>query len=507
VLRVAMNLLGARKGLLLSREDENDDGKLDLVVAEGFEHDATDSAVAQRFAEEVLERDQTIRENDQPDIDREARTPADDEIENLVGIPIYIRDRFSGVVVCANKPGGFHEHEDEVLLALGDHAGAILENGRLHGRLRSAYLATIRMLTEAIEAKDPFLRGRSDQVSPYVAAVAESLGLDGKRREDLLFAWLLHDIGKIGISERILHKPRPLTPEEQSIVALHPRIGYRLVEQVPDLSPLALHILHHHEHFDGGGYPGGLKGEQIPLEARVLGIADLYGELTANPHGGVTPEDACAVLESRAGTEFDPAVVRVFVDAVRSQPQAGKEPHALAAALADPEIGMRRAGPEPVVGTDFEATDSLTLLYSHRQLHQDAGAEAERASIQGGFFAVILFEVTEIDAINRAEGYAAGDEAIRATARAVQREAARRGGSAYRYSGARLALILPGADDVEARHVASSLAAELYDEPSVRCGVGAWRTADTGQDVVDRARNEVAGEKVGLEPLLGGESE
>lgn len=505
-LRIAVTLVGAEKGLLLSREDENSDGKLDFVVAEGFEHDATESGVAQRFAELVLARDETVRENDAPDIEREARTPADDEIENLVAIPIYIRDRFDGVVICANKPGGFDEHDDDVLLALGDHAGAVLQNGRLHGRLRTMYLGTVRMLAEAIEAKDPFLRGRSDRVSPYVAAVGDRLGLDPKRREELLFAWVLHDVGKIAISDTILHKPGPLNEEERSIVALHARIGYRLVEQVPDLSPLALHILHHHEHVDGSGYPGGLRGERIPLEARIIGVADAFGELIADRDGRPSLDEACAELEGRAGTEFDPEIVRLFVQEVRRSPAPKGDRHALAAALEDPELGLRRGGPEPVLGVgEFGTTDSLTLLYSRRHLHEEAQAQAERAALQGATFAVVVVELTEIDAINRAQGWAAGDDAIRTAARAVQRTAARHGGTAHRYGGARLAAIVPGVDEPGAGRVASELAAELYDEPSVRCGIAAWRPSDTGNEVIDRARADLTGERSGLERLFGGE--
>ena len=228
VLRLTKRLLGAEKGLLLSREDEDSDGNLDLVSVEGFENDPEESAIVQRFADEVIENDQTIRE-DEPQKVEEVSTPADEEIQNLVAIPIYIQDEFSGVIVCANREGGFGEYDEDVLLSLGNQAGAVLKNGRLQGELRSSYLATVRVLGEALEAKDPFLRGHSEEVSGYVAAVADRLGVEPLRREQLLFASLLHDVGKIGISERILLKPAALTPEETDIVKLHPRIGHHIV--------------------------------------------------------------------------------------------------------------------------------------------------------------------------------------------------------------------------------------------------------------------------------------
>ncbi len=209
----------------------------------------------QRFANEVLERDRTIREKNLEGEQENKDSAADGEINNLVAIPIYIQDEFDGVVVCANNPNGFDDFDDEVLLAVGDHAGATLQNARLQGELRTSYLATVGALTEAIEVKDPLVHGHSEDVSRYVEAVAGRLNLLLARREELIFGSLLHDVGKIGISERILLKPAKLTPEERSVIGLHPRIGYRLVEQVPALRPIAPAILHHHERFDGKGYP------------------------------------------------------------------------------------------------------------------------------------------------------------------------------------------------------------------------------------------------------------
>ena len=154
VLHLALTILGADKGLLLSREDADEDGDLDTVCAEGFDNDPEASAVAQHFAGKVLERDETVRADDPEELELGERTAADAEIDNLVAIPIYIRDRFHGVVICANKPGGFTDYDDDVLLALGDHAGFALQNARLRGQVRGSLLATVRVLVEAIEAKD-----------------------------------------------------------------------------------------------------------------------------------------------------------------------------------------------------------------------------------------------------------------------------------------------------------------------------------------------------------------
>jgi HD-GYP domain-containing protein (c-di-GMP phosphodiesterase class II) len=491
VLRMAVVLVEADKGILLSREDEDGDGSpLDVVAHEGFANDPADSAVAHAFASAVIERDETVREDDSRLIEREGRTAADDEIDNLVAIPIYIADEFQGAVVCANCEGGFKDVDDDVLLAIGDHAGAVLENTRLHGALRTSYLATVAMLAEVIEAKDPFLRGHSDEVSRYVSAVAERLGLDPRRREQLVFGSLLHDVGKVGISERILLKPAALTPEERTVIQLHPRIGYRLVERVPALREIAPAILHHHERFDGDGYPSKLSGEQIPLEARIICVADSFSAMTAErPYRRrMTLEDACAELERCAGTQFDPEVVRVFVEEVRARPISETDEAVEAALANDPELRIQRDDNEAVLGQGpLAVTDNLTLLYSHRYFHEVAAKEAERARVQDDSFGVVLVEPSDIANINRTEGYAAGDEAIRAVASALQRVAVRVGGTACRHGGRRLALIVPGADETHADRLASEIAAEVGDSPRVGCGAAAWRNGESGDDVVARA--------------------
>jgi diguanylate cyclase (GGDEF)-like protein len=494
VLRVAVTLLESEKGLLLSRTDEDGDGDLDLVAYQGFDNDPEHSAIAQRFAGRVLDRDETVREDaPRQSEDGERGSEADSEIENLVAIPIYIRDRFSGVVVCANRDGGFEEWDDDVLIALGDHAGAVLDNSRLQGELRGAYLGTVRVLAEAIQAKDPFLRGHSEEVSGYVAAVADRLGVDSRRREELVFGSLLHDVGKIGISERILLKPAALTPEERTLIELHPRIGYRLVEQVPALRPIAGAILHHHERYDGDGYPAGLAGEAIPLEARIICVADSFSAMTAErPYRGrMSLEQACAELERCAGTQFDPQVVEAFVEEVRRDPFSGDG--SAAAAMEDPQVDAHRHGDEPVLGFGAHAiVDNLTLLYSHRYFHEAVEAAAVRAADGAEPFSVVLAELTELAHLNRLEGYPAGDEAIQNAARAVQRAAVLCGGTACRYSGRRLALIAPSTTGDEARRLAATVASELHGGARVAVGAAEWQPGDTGFDVVARARLAMA---------------
>jgi HD-GYP domain-containing protein (c-di-GMP phosphodiesterase class II) len=484
-----MSLLGAEKGLLLSREDADGDGNLDVVAHQGFQADPAESALVQRFGGEVVEQDQIVRigRDELPD-----RRPeeADEEIENLVAIPIYIADRFHGVVVCAN--GDSLEHDDEVLVALGDHAGAILENSRLHGELRGSYVATVKMLADAIEVKDPFLRGHSDEVSGLVRAMARRLELASDRREQLIFGSLLHDIGKLGVSERILLKPGPLTDEEFSAIKLHPRIGYRLVAQLPLLQPVAAAILHHHERYDGSGYPSGLAGERIPLEARVIAIIDAFSAMISDrPYQAAVPvEEALAELERCAGSHFDPHLVKMFVEEVRGGIPEDDDPTlSLAEALDDPELQSLRSGIEPMFGFgSFASTDSLTLLRSHSAFRERLSAETARAALDGhDGLSLILIRVANLDEINEELGYGATDRLLEQLARQADRLAVDCGGVAGRESGSRLAVLAPGVGAAAAEAHADRLRERCPERLELEIAVSSWTDGMTAEGMLGAA--------------------
>ena len=488
VLEIAARLLDAKKGMILQGENGNSD--LKVIAHRGFDHDPADSKLARRFAGEVLDRDTIIRENDEGDLDEAKRSSADEEIHNLVAIPMFVADEFSGVVVCANSEDGFDEHEEDVLLALGDHAGAVLQNASLHGELRTSYLATVQMLADAIEAKDALLRGHSEEVLGYVGAVADRLEVNERTKEELLFGSLLHDVGKIGISERILLKPGRLTPEEFNVIKLHSRIGFRLIDTVPALRPIARAILHHHERWDGQGYPSGLTRDEIPIESRVIAVADSFAAMTADrPYRGrMSLDQACEELERCAGTQFDPNVVKIFIDEIRKHPPEERD-NALQVAMTDPEIDVRRTPEEPVLGhSSMSVTDNLTLLYSHTYFHEIAQAEAERAAVQNVGFFVLLLELQNIDEINRSDGYRAGDQGLRRCGAALGRAAVRAGGTACRYSGRSFGLISANPSLELAETIASELERELSNGLAVTTSVTLWQPGDSADDVIARAR-------------------
>jgi HD-GYP domain-containing protein (c-di-GMP phosphodiesterase class II) len=168
----------------------------------------------------------------------------------------------------------------------------------------------------ALEARDPYLRGHSARVTAFAEGLAVALGWRGRRIETLRLGGSLHDVGKISVEESVLRKPGPLTQEELGQIRRHPVAGARLVECFDDFLAALPYVLHHHERWDGTGYPHRLEGHSIPLEARVLGVADAFDAMTsARPYRpALTVEQALAELERCAGTQFDPLLAHTFVE-------------------------------------------------------------------------------------------------------------------------------------------------------------------------------------------------
>jgi GGDEF domain-containing protein len=476
ILEAAIQLVDAEKGLLISREDADGDGSLDVVMSHGFEHDPTHSAVAQRFARAVLAQDEILRDDDPPD-DTDA-TAADGEIDTLVAIPLYLRDRFHGVIVCANRAGGFEEVGDEMLLALGDHAGAALHHGRLQNELHDAHRSAVRVLTEAVAAYDPVLHRETCELALHAGLLAEELGLDEPTRDVLISATLLRAVGYLALSERPRLRPGPLTPDERSLIELHPRLGFNVLVQAPALHDAAAVVLYHHERFDGTGYPAGLSGQDIPLGARVIAVLEAYGAMThERPYREPrSPEEACQALTEAAGTQFDPQVTEVFVEQVRRAPRLVRED--VSAAVLD---GL------PLEAGDLfaAAVDGATLLGNHHRLQQDISAAAKHDSP----FGVVVLELVDLPQVNAEMGHLAGDRLIEQAARSVRRAAARLGGTAYRVSGRRLVILVPARNGSLASGVLDDVRAEFLAGPAIRAAMSAWSPGEAGEVVLARARD------------------
>jgi diguanylate cyclase (GGDEF)-like protein len=187
---------------------------------------------------------------------------------------------------------------------------------------RPRALSIIYALAATVDAKDHYTYGHSRKVSEYSVAMAEAFGLPQDRVATIRAASLLHDIGKVGIPDSILSKEGPLTDEEWEPVKIHPQLGVEILRHIIDLVNCLPAILHHHEHYDGKGYPSGLKGDSIPIEGRILAIADAYDAMTSpRPYREqLSPQEAVNELRRCAGTQFDPELVEIFCGIIESTP-------------------------------------------------------------------------------------------------------------------------------------------------------------------------------------------
>ncbi|MCA9771415.1 MAG: HD domain-containing protein [Myxococcales bacterium] len=184
-------------------------------------------------------------------------------------------------------------------------------------KIRSLYLESVHALNNALEAKDAYTQGHSLRVARYTDMITSALDLSVETRESIHLAARLHDIGKIGVRDEVLLKDRRLTPEEFAQIREHPAIGARILDPITDLAGAKAAVLHHHERWDGRGYPEGLAGENIPLGARALFIADAFDAMTTDRTYVKARSYAFAVEEIRrcAGTQFDPDLAAIFAKA------------------------------------------------------------------------------------------------------------------------------------------------------------------------------------------------
>src|SRR5215212_2521174 len=209
---------------------------------------------------------------------------------------------------------------------------ARLETDRRHAQQMSElHLATIEALALAIDAKDQTAHNHIGRVQIYATALAKALGMSETDVQAVKTAALLHDIGKLAVPEHILAKPGPLTPEEFQKVRIHPQIGAEIIASVPFPYPVAPLILSHHERWDGKGYPAGLKGEEIPLGARILSVVDYFDALMSERpyHKAMSLDAAIGLLRQESAKALDPRVVQTFIDmypALAAEADASAEP-------------------------------------------------------------------------------------------------------------------------------------------------------------------------------------
>lgn len=302
----ALKILGAIKGSLFIINKRTN--QLELKAAIGY--DLNNLPGANLSVEQV--------ENGAPPKESPS-TPS--KKGSFISVPLKVQNRIIGIINVNEKIDDrqFAPEDLRVLTALADQTAIILENLTLYKDLQQVYLGVIKTLSLVVDAKDHYTFGHSERVTKYVVEMASEMKLSPELKKLAEAAAIIHDIGKIGIKEEILLKTGRLTDSEFEEIKKHPVIGRDMVRPMEFLSELAPLIYYHHQHFDGNGYPDKAKGDQIPLVARMITIADSFDAMISDrPYrSGLPVETAIKELKRCSSTQFDPDLVTVFLKVLR----------------------------------------------------------------------------------------------------------------------------------------------------------------------------------------------
>lgn len=238
---------------------------------------------------------------------------------NIICVPVKVKEKIIGVLEAINKQGrgGFNKEDLSLFTSLADQVAIALDNSRLYQELEEMFFQTTDSLADAIEKRDPYTGGHTRRVTQYSLAIAKYIQLKPLERKWLKIGSVLHDIGKVGIEDQILRKPARLNPEEFDMIKRHCNIGVEIIEHVRQLRESIPGVKSHHEQLDGKGYPDGLKGEEIPVLAKIVAVADTFDAMTTDRPYRKAMEKEAAVkeLERCSGTQLDEKVVEAFIQA------------------------------------------------------------------------------------------------------------------------------------------------------------------------------------------------
>jgi len=294
--------------------DARASGGQDVVVQTGtppLGDEAVRLLAAQRLAPRLAQQ-RTVVDNDF----REGGGAAAAGVRNLIAVPMMAEDSLMGMLIGFNKTTGDFDSVDlKLITSIANQAAVFVTNHRLYAEVQDLLMGVLHALTSSIDAKDPYTSGHSARVAVVSRRIAERMGLDAQAVQRIYLSGLLHDIGKIGVPEHVLGKPGRLTDEEFAQMKQHPGIGARILGGIRQLDQVVVGIYTHHERLDGKGYPQGLRGDQWPLEGRIVGLADAFDAMTSHrPYRQAL--DLRAVLDELrrlSGAQFDPAAAEAFL--------------------------------------------------------------------------------------------------------------------------------------------------------------------------------------------------
>jgi putative nucleotidyltransferase with HDIG domain len=295
-------------------------GEIVLKGSLGFSKESQEKAVQVQvegtILGEVMKTAQPLVIEDLTKHDRSLSLPYyDKDIRSVAVIPVQARGKMLGVLI-VYTPFTLNRKENEVgyLSIIASQVGLAIENAQLYESLREYYMNVVNALAAALEAKDKYTQGHSLRVALWSKDVAKEMGLSDNEQEMVYIGGLLHDIGKVGVREYILLKTGKLTPEEEKEIRTHPRVGEKILEPANFPQEVVEAVLYHHEDYDGGGYPEGIAGEEIPLLARIIRVVDSYDAMQSDrPYRkAFSTKWVKEELSRCSGKQFDPAVVEAI---------------------------------------------------------------------------------------------------------------------------------------------------------------------------------------------------
>ncbi len=324
-METAENLIGARRSSIWEIDEEKKE--LFFRLARGVDEKAETvrlkigegiAGCVARDGESVIVKDPAGDPRWSRKVDREDNFVT----RSLISVPLKIKDEVTGVIQLVNKEDGndFNQKDLRHLEMLSNQIAVAIENAKLYSEQKDLLDGSTSALAKAIEMRDTYTGGHTHRVLDYSLAIGRELELSEKELEYLKYSALLHDIGKIGVEDSILHKKGPLDTQEEETMSEHARIGAEIVEEIDALEKIRPGIVHHHERFDGNGYPAELSGNKIPLQARIIAVADTFDAMTTSrPYReGLTKKIALKEIKKESGTQFCPAVVEAFLQAYES---------------------------------------------------------------------------------------------------------------------------------------------------------------------------------------------
>jgi putative nucleotidyltransferase with HDIG domain len=239
-----------------------------------------------------------------------------DDAHQLIAVPLQRQDEVLGCLFGIDKQVGEFDSVDAKLLnSIANESAIYLENSRLFEDVHGLMMGLLHALTSAVDAKDAYTCGHSERVALLSRRLAKEIGLSDQQVERIYMAGLLHDVGKIGVPEAVLQKTGKLTPEEFDQMKRHPGVGARILSDIKQVEDIIPGVLHHHERYDGKGYPAGLSGQNIPLMGRIICLADCFDAMTSNRtyRRALPLEVALVEIRRCSGTQFDPGLAEAFL--------------------------------------------------------------------------------------------------------------------------------------------------------------------------------------------------